>query len=242
MSNEKKKITQNEGNKGRKKLSRFLHVSRTLCLILIVLAISGCSEPKNTSSDTTAADTSLTASGTGITAANTGGDASNTGLTTAGTDSDTSNTGLTAAGTDSDTSADTSSSTEDAQVIEEGGSLVIAVSELSETAQFYPVEVDGTRMEVIAVKDSDGNIRTAFNTCQICYSSGRGYYVQDGNVLVCQNCGNRFTVDQIEIESGGCNPWPIFEENKTVTEDSIEISYDFLNESKNIFANWKSSY
>ncbi len=214
MSNEKKKITQNEENKERKKLSRFLHVSRTLCLFLIVLAISGCSEQKNTSSDTAAADTV--------------GDASNTGLT--------------AAGTDSDTSADTSSSTEDAQVIEEGGSLVIAVSELSETAQFYPVEVDGTRMEVIAVKDSDGNIRTAFNTCQICYSSGRGYYVQDGNVLVCQNCGNRFTVDQIEIESGGCNPWPIFEENKTVTEDSIEISYDFLNESKNIFANWKSSY
>lgn len=35
-------------------------------------------------------------------------------------------------------------------------------------------------------------IRTAFNTCQVCYSSGRGYYVQEGNVLVCQNCGNRF--------------------------------------------------
>lgn len=29
-------------------------------------------------------------------------------------------------------------------------------------------------------------IRTAFNTCQVCYSSGKGYYVQSGNVLVCQ--------------------------------------------------------
>ncbi len=131
---------------------------------------------------------------------------------------------------------------DEVQIIEAGGSLVIPISEISDTVQFYPVEVDGTRMEILAVKDSDGNIRTAFNTCQICYGSGRGYYVQDGNYLVCQNCKNRFTVDQVEIESGGCNPWPIFSDDKTVTEDSIEISYDFLTESKEIFANWKSDY
>ena len=130
----------------------------------------------------------------------------------------------------------------DVQVIAEGKSLVIPVSEISSTASFYPVEVDGTRMEVFAVADSEGNIRTAFNTCQICYGSGRGYYVQEGNVLVCQNCGNRFTVDQVEIQSGGCNPWPIFPENKTITDDTIEISYDFLNESKEIFSKWKTQY
>lgn len=126
------------------------------------------------------------------------------------------------------------------QTIAEGESLVIPVSEVTETASFYPIEVDGMQMEVLAVKDSAGTIRTAFNTCQICYSSGRGYYVQSGDVLVCQNCGNRFTVDQVEIESGGCNPWPIFPENKTVTGDTISISYDFLNASKEIFARWKA--
>lgn len=128
------------------------------------------------------------------------------------------------------------------QTVAEGESLIIPVSDISSTASFYTVEVDGTQMEVLAVLDSEGNIRTAFNTCQICYGSGRGYYVQSGDVLVCQNCGNRFTVDQVEIESGGCNPWPIFAENKTVTEDSIEISYDFLLASKKIFANWKTQY
>lgn len=128
----------------------------------------------------------------------------------------------------------------ESQVISNGESLVIPVSEISDTARFYPVKVDGTQMEVIAVKDSEGNIRTAFNTCQICYSSGRGYYVQDGKVLVCQNCGNRFTVDQIEIESGGCNPWPIFSKDKTVTDASISISYDYLHAATQIFANWKN--
>ena len=59
--------------------------------------------------------------------------------------------------------------------------MTIPVKEISEKASFYSVEVDGTQMEVIAVKDSDGNIRTAFNTCQICYDSGNGYYKQEGD-------------------------------------------------------------
>lgn len=51
-----------------------------------------------------------------------------------------------------------------AEKISSGESLKIPVKEISEKASFYSVEVDGTQMEVIAVKDSDGNIRTAFNT------------------------------------------------------------------------------
>lgn len=129
-----------------------------------------------------------------------------------------------------------------AVTVASGESLVIPTAEITTEASFYPVEVDGTNMEVIAVKDSAGNIRTAFNTCQICYDSGRGYYVQSGHDLVCQNCGSHFSMDQVEIESGGCNPWPIFDENKTVTADEISISYDFLAESQRIFANWRGTY
>lgn len=126
--------------------------------------------------------------------------------------------------------------------IASGESLVIPTADITTDASFYPVEVNGTSMEVIAVRDSAGAVRTAFNTCQVCYDSGRGYYVQSGDYLVCQNCGNRFAMDQVEIESGGCNPWPIFPENKTVTADAISISYDFLVEAQGIFANWKGRY
>jgi len=121
-------------------------------------------------------------------------------------------------------------------------SLVIRTGELSGTAKFYPVEIDGTRLEVVAVKAPDGTIRTAFNTCQVCYASGKGYYEQEGDTLVCQNCGNRFTMDRVEVEAGGCNPWPIFDENKTATDETVTIPYEFLKESKGIFANWKSSF
>ncbi|WP_250228682.1 DUF2318 domain-containing protein [Anaeropeptidivorans aminofermentans] len=123
-----------------------------------------------------------------------------------------------------------------------GGDLVIPLSGISEEASFYPMEVEGISLEVIAVKDSEGTIRTAFNTCQICYDSGRGYYEQSGDVLICQNCGNRFKMSQVEVQSGGCNPWPIFAENKIVDDENITISQDFLKEATVLFENWKVEY
>lgn len=120
--------------------------------------------------------------------------------------------------------------------------LVIPIADITETVVFYPVEINGVKLEVLAVKAPDGSIRTAFNTCQVCYDSGKGYYKQEGNVLVCQNCGNRFTMDKVEVQSGGCNPVPIFTDNKTVGDENITISGDFLTEAKGIFANWKTVY
>lgn len=126
--------------------------------------------------------------------------------------------------------------------LSESGDLVIPIKDISEKVSFYPLEIEGTALEVLAVKASDGTIRTAFNTCQICFSSGRGYYVQEGELLVCQNCGNRFETKDVEIARGGCNPVPIFAADKTVDENNITISNEFLIEAKGIFENWKNEY
>ncbi|HYH02785.1 MAG TPA: DUF2318 domain-containing protein [Bacillota bacterium] len=117
--------------------------------------------------------------------------------------------------------------------------LTIKKNEISGKAKFYPVNVDGVKMEVIAVKASDGTVRTAFNTCQVCFDSGRGYYTQQGNELVCFNCSNRFKIDQIEKVRFGCNPIPIFKENKSEDAKTIEISQEFLRNNKQYFGNWK---
>jgi uncharacterized membrane protein len=119
--------------------------------------------------------------------------------------------------------------------------LVIPVADVTANAVFYPVDIEGTRLEILAVKAPDGTIRTAFNTCQVCYGSGRGFYKQQGTVLVCQNCGNRFRMSQVEVRSGGCNPVPIFAANKTVTDTDITISKAYLKEAKQIFARWRRS-
>lgn len=89
-------------------------------------------------------------------------------------------------------------------VSKKDGYLAIPIADLSQTASFYKADLDGTEVELVALKDSKGNLRTAFNACQVCYSSGRGYYVQDSDYLVCQNCGNSFTIDQVGIASGDC--------------------------------------
>lgn len=121
----------------------------------------------------------------------------------------------------------------------ENGDLVIPIADITEKATFYAYDELDTKMEILAVKAPDGTIRTAFNTCQVCYSSGRGYYVQEGDALVCQNCGNVFQMDQVEITKGGCNPVPISQGGKEVTDTSITISKDFLTQAEVIFANWK---
>jgi len=118
--------------------------------------------------------------------------------------------------------------------------LTLETNSITSTASFFPYSVSGVKMEVLAVRASDGTIRTAFNTCQVCYSSGYGYYVQEGNVLVCQNCGNRFKIDQIEKEKNGCNPVPILESDKQVDGENITIPADYLSQNKNLFLKWKT--
>ena len=116
--------------------------------------------------------------------------------------------------------------------------LVIQIADITENALFYPIDIDGLRIEVLAVRAPDGTIRTAFNTCQICYNSGRGYFVQVNMLLVCQNCGRRFRMNQVERQAGGCNPVPILPANKTVTGSTITISREYLGQARRIFARW----
>jgi hypothetical protein len=114
--------------------------------------------------------------------------------------------------------------------------LVINKKDITSTAAFIPYKAKGLAMEIIAVKASDGTIRTALNTCQVCYRSGRGYYKQVGDVLVCQNCGNRFKIDQVEKVKGGCNPVPILEGDKKDSGDTIGISRKYLESAAPYFA------
>ena len=123
--------------------------------------------------------------------------------------------------------------------LSETEALTIPLSSVTETASFYPVVVDGTEIEVLAIRTAGGEVRTAFNTCQSCFSSGRGYYVAEEKELVCQNCGFRFTAEQVGLEGrGGCNPWPIPASVRVETAESIMISYDTLAGAKKVFSRW----
>lgn len=118
--------------------------------------------------------------------------------------------------------------------------IEINKADISATAKFYPYESDGIKMEVLALKANDGTIRTALNTCQVCYSSGKGYYVQEGNELVCQNCGNRFASNMVGKSKGGCNPVPISDTSKVDDGNKIIIDKNYLDKNKAYFSNWKA--
>lgn len=123
--------------------------------------------------------------------------------------------------------------------IASGDGIVIDKSEISKQASFYPYNAGGIEMEVLAVKAPDGKIRTALNTCQVCFDSGAGYYVQEGDELVCQNCGNRFSISKIEKQKNGCNPVPITSEYKIEDDNTITIPAEFLEPAKALFEDWK---
>jgi uncharacterized membrane protein len=123
----------------------------------------------------------------------------------------------------------------------QGQDVEIKKSEITETVKFYPAKVGNKNMEILAVKASDGTIRTAFNTCQVCNGSPKAYYKQEGDILVCQNCGNQFSMDMIEQQRGGCNPVPIYKENKSEDGENIIISKEFIEQNKELFTdNWKT--
>ncbi len=124
-------------------------------------------------------------------------------------------------------------------VLTPAGDLRIPKKEVTPVAKFYQYRAGRVLIEVLALRAPDGTVRTAFNTCQVCYASGRGYYTQKGDVLVCNNCGNRFLASQVELIKGGCNPVPITRELKTETADYITIPKALFEQAVPLFLRWK---
>ena len=102
---------------------------------------------------------------------------------------------------------------------------------------FANYEVDGVIIQFILVRGTDGVVRIAFNTCQACNPSPTAYFVQKGEYLECQNCKNKFHIDKIGIEKGGCNPAPV--EKKTIKGEKIIVDADYVKSFKEKFVNWK---
>lgn len=81
------------------------------------------------------------------------------------------------------------------------------------------------------LKSADGVIRAAFDACDVCWPEGKGYY-QEGDTMVCRNCGRRFDSVRINEVKGGCNPAPL---NRSVEGDQLVIKVDDILEGKPYF-------
>lgn len=82
------------------------------------------------------------------------------------------------------------------------------------------------------LKSSDGILRAAFDACDVCWPAGKGYY-QEGDHMVCRNCGRRFVSVLVNEVKGGCNPAPLsrkLENNKLIIQiKDIEQGRQYFN-------------
>lgn len=82
----------------------------------------------------------------------------------------------------------------------------IPLSELTDQSlHFYAANVDGTTMRFLVIHQTNGNYEVALDACQICGWAG---YRQEGQNVVCRNCGATIYIPSIG-EHGGCNPVPV---------------------------------
>ena len=107
------------------------------------------------------------------------------------------------------------------------GKLELPVASVNDgKAHHYQVQADdGTMVSFFVLKSADGVLRAAIDSCDVCYRSGLGYY-QEGDNMVCKNCGQKFASNKINVIKGGCNPAPL---NRTVIGDKLVINMRDIN-------------
>jgi uncharacterized membrane protein len=86
-------------------------------------------------------------------------------------------------------------------------------------AHYFKFEHDGTTVNFFVVQSNDGVIRAAFDACDVCFPAKKGY-TQDGDFMICNNCGRRFHSSRINVVEGGCNPAPL---SRQVVGDKLVI-------------------
>jgi len=85
----------------------------------------------------------------------------------------------------------------------QNGVVRIPVSEIAQgTLHFFTADVSGSVTRFMVVRKMNGDYGVALDACQICGPAG---YRQEGQNIICRNCGAAIYIPSIG-ERGGCNP------------------------------------
>ncbi len=99
------------------------------------------------------------------------------------------------------------------------GKVVLPVAELDDfKARYYAYKFPEKTVFFFALKSSDGVVRAAFDSCDVCFKERKGYR-QEGDLMICNNCDQVFPSERINLEKGGCNPAPL--ERKIVGNELV---------------------
>ena len=117
----------------------------------------------------------------------------------------------------------------------ENGEVKLAASIFNDNqARFYNVAMPNNKtIYFFVVKDKNEVYRAAANACVVCFKTYKGFR-QEGDEIVCNNCGNRYPIEKIATEKGGCNPGPI-NPNLEVRNGNIIINQADLEQVLDLF-------
>ena len=122
--------------------------------------------------------------------------------------------------------------------LDDDGNIIIEEKSITDQVEYIAYEYDGVTIGLLAVRNSEGKVIVVINTCQSCGGSPYAYFVQVGDKIQCQNCGNLFAIDDLDnLVPDGCNPIGI--EKRTDKDGKIIIGTEQLNKLKDKFENWK---
>ncbi|MDW7645852.1 MAG: Fe-S-containing protein [Desulfuromonadales bacterium] len=94
----------------------------------------------------------------------------------------------------------------------EGGLVQIDQADLADgQARYYRVQGAENEINFFLVQSQDGEIRSAFDTCDVCFRAQKGYR-QEGDSMICNNCNQAFKTELVGVIKGGCNPAPLAKE------------------------------
>lgn len=100
------------------------------------------------------------------------------------------------------------------------GRVTIPLKDIDDgKAHYFQHKSHDADVKFFVVMSSDGVIRAAFDACDVCYPEKKGYS-QDGDFMICNNCGRRFHSSRINVVQGGCNPAPL---KRSVVADQLVI-------------------
>lgn len=94
-------------------------------------------------------------------------------------------------------------------VASENGDVKVQLSVLQgSTANYFVYNTNGKDIKFFVLRASDGTVRIALDACTACNHAKLGYR-QNGEAMVCNNCGMSFKSTDVGHVSGGCSPIPL---------------------------------
>ena len=118
----------------------------------------------------------------------------------------------------------------------DNGDVLISTDALMEDTVSFITPNDNKKLELVAIKDEDGEAHVALGTCQSCNGAPGAYYNQVGDELQCNNCGLTFPLSILGEDGSGYHPILLKSSEYEKTDEGILVYAKTLKNREALFS------